>query len=106
MDQLRGGAPEAEIRDAVLKLALEHRLVSRYTSLVAVDKTPARSAEAQLKSAGIATNLPEGWTYAGVFGELPRGATNMRFDVLLGALLLLLAALLLLRVFPSRRAGA
>jgi hypothetical protein len=29
-----------------------------------------------------------------VFGELPRGATSLRFDLLLGALLLLLAALL------------
>ena len=76
MDQLRGGAPEAEIRDAVLKLSLEHQLVSRYTSLVAVDKTPARSAEALLKSASLATNLPEGWVYEGVFGELPRGATE------------------------------
>jgi len=94
MDQLRGGAPEAEVRDAVLKLALEHQLVSRYTSLVAVDRTPARSAEAALKSASLATNLPEGWVYEGVFGELPRGATGMRFDLLAGALLLLLAALL------------
>jgi Ca-activated chloride channel family protein len=104
MDQLRGGAAEAEIREAVLKLALQHQLVSRYTSLVAVDRTPARSAEARLKSAGIATNLPEGWTYEGVFGELrgelPRGATSLRFDLLAGVLLLLLAALL------WRRAGA
>jgi Ca-activated chloride channel homolog len=100
MDQLRGGAPEVEIRDAVLKLSLEHQLVSRYTSLVAVDKTPARSADALLKSAALATNLPKGWVYEGVFGELPRGATGMRFDLLVGALLLLLAALL------WRRAGA
>lgn len=94
MDQLRSGAPEAEIRAAVLKLSLEHQLVSRYTSLVAVDKTPARRADALLKSASLATNLPEGWVYEGVFGELPRGATGMRFDLLAGALLLLLAALL------------
>jgi Ca-activated chloride channel family protein len=100
MDELRGGAPEPQVRDAVLKLALEHQLVSRYTSLVAVDKTPARSAEAQLKSASLATNLPEGWVYEGVFGELPRGATGLRFDLLAGALLLLAAALL------WRRAGA
>lgn len=97
MDELRGGAPEKEIREAVLKLALEHQLVSRYTSLVAVDKTPARSAEAQLKSASLASNLPEGWVYEGVFGELPRGATGLRFDLLAGTLLLLLAVLLWLR---------
>jgi Ca-activated chloride channel family protein len=99
MDELRGGAAEPQVRDAVLKLALEHQLVSRYTSLVAVDRTAARSAEAQLKSASLATNLPEGWVYEGVFGELPRGASGLRFDLLVGVLLLLLAA------FLWRRAG-
>jgi Ca-activated chloride channel family protein len=94
MDRMREGAPESEIREAVMALALEHHLVSRYTSLVAVDKTPARTAEALLKSASIATNLPEGWTYEGVFGELPRGATSLRLDLLLGTLLLLFAGLL------------
>ena len=97
MDRRREGAPEEEIRAAVLQVALEHKLVSRYTSLVAVDRTPARTAEALLKSAAVATNLPEGWTYEGVFGvpgELPRGATSSRFDLLAGAILLLLAGLL------------
>jgi Ca-activated chloride channel family protein len=94
MDRMREGAPEAEIREAVLALALEHHLVSRYTSLVAVDKTPARTAEALLKSASIATNLPEGWTYDGVFGELPRGAIGLRFDLLSGLMLLLTGAFL------------
>jgi Ca-activated chloride channel family protein len=94
MDKMREGAPEAEIREAIVTLALEHRLVSRYTSLVAVDKTPARSADALLKSASVATNLPEGWTYEGVFGELPRGATSLRFDLLAGLLLFLMASLL------------
>jgi Ca-activated chloride channel homolog len=93
MDRIREGAPESEIRDAVTALALEHHLVSRFTSLVAVDKTPERT-EAALKSAAIATNLPEGWTYEGVFGELPRGATSLRFDLALGTLLLLLATFL------------
>ncbi len=40
MDALRGGTPEEEVRPGVLKLALDHHLVSKYTSLVAVDKTP------------------------------------------------------------------
>jgi len=102
MDQMRGGAPEEEVREAVLKLALAHQLVSRYTSLVAVDKAPARTAEALLKSASLPVNLPEGWTLEGLggelHGELPRGATNARFDLLAGALLLLLATLLWNRV--------
>jgi len=93
MDRMREGAPEDEIRGAVTALALEHHLVSRFTSLVAVDKTPART-EAALKSATIPTSLPEGWTHEGVFGELPRGATNLRLELLIGALLLFSALLL------------
>jgi Ca-activated chloride channel family protein len=93
MDRMRDGAPESEIREAVTALALEHHLVSRFTSLVAVDKTPART-DAALKSAAIATNLPEGWTYEGVFGELPRGATSLRLELLVGTLLLLVGTML------------
>jgi len=91
MDALRGGTPEEEVRPGVLKLALEHHLVSKYTSLVAVDKTPARARDEMLKSAGMPTNLPEGWTYDAIYGELPRGATNARLNLLAGLLLLLSA---------------
>ncbi len=94
----RGGAPEEEVRSGVLKLALDHHLVSKYTSLVAVDKTPARARDELLKSAGMPTNLPEGWSYDAVYGELPRGATDARFNLLAG-LLLLLSAWLLRRRF-------
>jgi Ca-activated chloride channel family protein len=91
MDALREGAPEAEVREGVVKLALEHHLVSKYTSLVAVDKTPARPLDAPLKTAALPTNLPEGWNYEAVYGELPQGATDSRFNVLAGLLLLLTA---------------
>jgi Ca-activated chloride channel family protein len=94
MDALRGGAPETEVRTGVLQLALDHHLVSKYTSLVAVDKTPARARDEMLKSAGMATNLPEGWSYDAVYGELPRGATDARFNLLAGLLLLLSAWML------------
>ena len=94
MDALRSGAPEEEVRTSVLKLALDHHLVSKYTSLVAVDKTQARARDEMLKSAGMLTNLPEGWRYDAVYGELPRGATDARFNLLLGLLLLLSAWML------------
>ena len=97
MDRLREGAPEGEIRDAVVGVALRHHLVSRFTSLVAVDRTPARDPSVELKSASVPTNLPEGWNYEAVFGELPRGATSLRFDILAGVALLLIAGLLWLR---------
>jgi Ca-activated chloride channel family protein len=94
MDALRGGAPEEEVRSGVLKLALDHHLVSKYTSLVAVDRTQARARDEMLKSAGMPINLPEGWSYDAVYGELPRGATDARFNLLAGLLLLLSAWML------------
>jgi Ca-activated chloride channel family protein len=93
MDSLRENAPEPEVRTAVVALALDHHLVTKYTSLVAVDRTPARPDAAALRSAAMPTNLPEGWTYEAVFGELPRGATDARLNLLVGALLLAAAML-------------
>ncbi|MCZ7655307.1 MAG: LPXTG cell wall anchor domain-containing protein [Rhodocyclaceae bacterium] len=61
------------------------------TSLVAEDKTPLRPADAALKSGAVPTNLPEGWEYDKVFGELPQGATDSRWNLLAGLLTLLLA---------------
>lgn len=48
----------------ILDLALEHHLVTRLTSLVAVDRTPARPADAPLTRADIPLQLPAGWDYA------------------------------------------
>ncbi len=52
----------------ILRLALEHHLVSRLTSLVAVDKTPSRQANAPLTRADIPLQLPAGWDYDKLFG--------------------------------------
>lgn len=91
VDSLREGGKEEEIRNAVVDIALAHHLVSKYTSLVAVDKTPARPSDEDLKSGAVPTNLPEGWEYDKVFGELPQGATDSRWNLLAGFLALLLA---------------
>ncbi len=65
---LRQASPE-EADKAVLALALEHQLVTRLTSLVAVDKTPSRPDDAPLKLTELPLNLPAGWDFAKVFGE-------------------------------------
>ena len=91
VDSLRDGAKEDDVREAVVDVALAHHLVSKYTSLVAVDKTPLRPADAALKSGAVPTNLPEGWEFEKVFGELPQGATDSRWNLLSGLLTLLLA---------------
>ncbi len=72
-------------------MALAHHLVSKYTSLVAVDVTPTRPEDAELKGGAVPTNLPAGWQYGKVFGNLPKGATPGRFYLLTALLALVLA---------------
>jgi Ca-activated chloride channel family protein len=103
MDRIAQGEPEAGIRQAVLDVALPHRLVSRYTSLVAVDKTPSRPADQGLSSKALPTNLPQGWSAAKVFGSLPQTATASQWNLLLG-MLLLIGGLLISR-WSALRAG-
>ena len=91
LDQPRAGAPEEDVRRAVLEVALAHHLVSRYTSLVAVDVTPVRPGDADLWTHALETNLPHGWDYTAVFG-LGQGATPATLHLALGLAALLLAA--------------
>src|SRR5262249_48205712 len=65
---MRRSTPEAADK-AVLALALEHQLVTRLTSLIAVDKTPSRPDGETLKLAELPLNLPAGWDFEKVFGE-------------------------------------
>ena len=67
----RAAAPE-DADKTILTLALEHQLVTRLTSLVAVDKTPSRPEGETLKVAELPINLPAGWDFAKVFGERPQ----------------------------------
>jgi len=68
---LRQVSPE-ESDKTILALALEHQLVTRLTSLVAVDKTPSRPDGAPLKLTELPLNLPAGWDFEKVFGERPK----------------------------------
>jgi Ca-activated chloride channel homolog len=55
-----------------LSLALQHQLVTRLTSLVAVDTTPSRPEGEPLKLTDLPLNLPAGWDFAKVFGDRPQ----------------------------------
>ena len=57
-DSLLFGVPPEKVRQAITELALEHRLLSRYTSMVAVDKTPIRFPEEPLASQQLASLMP------------------------------------------------
>ncbi|HEV7878336.1 marine proteobacterial sortase target protein [Bradyrhizobium sp.] len=62
----------ADADNAILRLALDHQLVTRLTGLVAVDKTPSRPDGEPLKLTELPLNLPAGWEFAKVFGERQR----------------------------------
>ena len=70
---LRQATPE-DADKTILALALEHQLVTRLTSLVAVDKTPSRPEGAPLKLTELPLNLPAGWDFEKVFGERAKPA--------------------------------
>ena len=70
---MRQATPE-DADKTILALALEHQLVTRLTSLVAVDKTPSRPEGEPLKLTELPLNLPAGWDFAKVFGERPQPA--------------------------------
>jgi Ca-activated chloride channel family protein len=100
MDRKARGAAEEVVRAAVLETALEHRLVSRYTSLVAVDRTPSRPAGADLEARPVPVNMPQGWSQQHVFGTLPQTATPAPLHLLLG--LMALAGALVTRLLGHR----
>jgi Ca-activated chloride channel family protein len=62
MDRRQDGMAEDAVRDAVLKVALPHQIMSKYTSLVAIDKPVSRPSGEALQSQAVPTNPPKGWT--------------------------------------------
>lgn len=59
MNSAHHGAVNDQQKGQIINTALEHHLVSRFTSLVAVDKTPSRIAE-KLHRQKVASHLPKG----------------------------------------------
>lgn len=72
----RAGA--AAIDGEILKTALDHHLVSRLTSLVAVDVTPSRPVGEAHGTATVPTTLPDGWDFAKLKGHAPQAAAPVR----------------------------
>ena len=101
LDLERRGADAQETRKAIVDTALKHHLVSKHTSLVAIDKTPARESTDPLKTEQVANLMPYGQSGSAIFG-FPATATSapaMRHT----GLALLIAALLLLTAPALRR---
>jgi len=99
MDSLHDGVDRDTVHRAVVELALTHHLVSKYTSLVAVDVTPSAPSGELPQTQRIPVNLPHGWPGNQVLGTLPQGATPAQLYLLLG--LSLLACALLVRRYAA-----
>jgi Ca-activated chloride channel homolog len=104
LDAMRHGAPEDATRAEVVRVALEHRLVSRYTSLVAVDVTPTAPAGTVPLAGRVALPLPEGLVHDAILG-VPQTATPMP-ALLAGGAAAVLAALGLFGILRRRDRGA
>ena len=95
MDSLDGGADHDEVKENVVATALKHHLVSKYTSLIAVDVTPSRPAHESMNSKMVKTNLPKGWQYTKVF-SLPQTATVSELCIILGVIALILSVIIMI----------
>ncbi|TKB92369.1 MAG: marine proteobacterial sortase target protein [Nitrospira sp.] len=93
MDEAFTGTAEETVRKGVLDIALAHHLVSKYTSLVAVDITPARPINKPETELPQGTKSSEGMEKTAMIG-LPKTGTNGQLQLLLGLLLLTAAAIL------------
>ena len=99
-DDERRGVDATSTRQAIVDTALDHHLVSKYTSLVAVDKTPARPTGDPLRKEHIPNLLPYGQSMNAIFG-FPATATDAGLLQVRG-LVLIMAALLLLMIGRMR----
>jgi Ca-activated chloride channel family protein len=100
------GANADDIRTEVVRVALAHHLVSKYTSLVAVDVTPTAPAGVNAIKTAIPGNLPHGQAFEAIFGGLPQTATAASRDLLVAAFALLIALAFLAMSRPWSRVRA
>jgi len=72
LDSLQGGAELDRVSEQVTTLGIRHHMVTRWTSLVAVDVTPSAPIDLRPETRAVPSLLPKGWTLWGLFGGGPR----------------------------------
>lgn len=97
MESLHTGAAEVDVRSKVLNTALKHHLVSKYTSLVAVEETISRPQDENVQNSQLQTNLPSGWQHDRVFATSAQTATNSELLLVIGSFFLFVGSVLLIR---------
>ena len=86
----RRGEDAEQMRAEVVATAIEHHLVSKYTSLIAVDKTPVRPMSEMLGKNQVPNLLPHGQSQQAILG-FAATATSAPLSRMLGAFFLILA---------------
>ena len=71
VDTLLDGAELDRVSEEVTTLGIRHHIVTRWTSLVAVDVTPTRPVGVESEKWALPSLLPRGWTLRGLFGRPP-----------------------------------
>ncbi len=64
-----GDATDEAAGEAIARLGLDFSIVTRETSLVAVDRTPRRPSGARLTEEDLPLNLPRGWDFDALFAD-------------------------------------
>jgi len=86
----RGRAAPAEVHDEVLSTALDYRLLTPFTALLAVDKTPARPGHLTSQQHAVPVLLPHGQSGQAIFG-FPQTAAGLWLRILLGGVVMLVS---------------
>ncbi|MCX5791529.1 MAG: VIT domain-containing protein [Elusimicrobia bacterium] len=69
LERLNYRGEDADAREKIIQLALEHKLVTRFTSFVAVDESPVQANWKKPLVVPVESELPEGTQYEGFFGS-------------------------------------
>jgi len=99
MNRIIEGVPEEQVRPQVLEVALNHRLVSRYTSFVAVEEQVVRPPDAPLATQAVGNRNPVDHRYP----QTSLGLWRMWFLALMAALLAMLVWCVPVHRSPARR---
>ena len=97
--QARGEEERGQWREEIVRSAMRYNLVTRFTSLVAVEEKVVNPG-GEARTALVPTELPAGWQMDRVFGANPAGGTADLFLETAGAALVVMG---LLAVAAGRR---
>ena len=91
--KLNRGANAEEIKQEITAIGLKHQIVTRHTSLVAVDVEQTKNNNVQSIDKAVPIKMPYAWEMK-IPGQLPQGASSLHLNIILGIVLLILGIVL------------